>query len=70
MNVYLIRFSGHYLGGEMIVIDETKRKAFNRAKKEISHIGLSHKNIEFSMEDVELIDLNIKTVIMIDDGDY
>lgn len=70
MNVYLVRFSGHYLGGEMLIIDETKRKAFNKAKSEIASMGLENKNEDFSMDDVKVIDCNTKQVIVIDNGDY
>jgi hypothetical protein len=70
MTVFLVRFSGHYLGGEMLIVEETKRKAFNKAKKEIASMGLENKNKDFSMKDVEIIDCKIKQVIVIDNGDY
>jgi hypothetical protein len=70
MNVYLVNFKGHYLGGEMIVVDETKRKAFNQAKKEIIQMGLQSKNEDFSLDDVTQIDTSTKQVILIDNGDY
>jgi nitric oxide synthase oxygenase domain/subunit len=70
MHVFLARFSGHYLGAEILIIEETKRKAFNKAKKEIDSMGLSDKNIDFTIKDIESIDLNIKQVVLIDNGDY
>lgn len=68
--VYLATFSGYYLGGEMIIIAPTKRKAFNRAKSKIQALGLADKNEDFSMGDVRSFDLNVETVEVIDDGDY
>jgi hypothetical protein len=70
MNVFLVRFMGHYLGGELLIIEETKRKAYNKAKKEIAEMGLQESVEHLSMEDVEIIDTNIKQVIVIDNGDY
>lgn len=70
MMVFLVRFNGHYLDGEMIVVDETKRKAFNKAKKELAHLGLEKKNEYFSIHNLELIDIHNKDVILIDNGDY
>lgn len=70
MNVYLVRFAGHYLGAEIVVVAETQRKAFNSAKKEIAHLGLTSENEDLAMEDVELIDVSKPSVILIDNGDY
>lgn len=70
MNVFLARFQGHYLGGEMLIVDETKRKAFNKAKTEIASMGLENQNADFSMDDVEVVDCNIKQIVVIDDGNY
>ncbi len=68
--VFFAKFNGHYLGGEMIIVAPTKRKAFNRAKKKIEEIGLGDKNEDFSMADVRDFDLNIESVEVINDGDY
>jgi hypothetical protein len=68
--VFLVEFNGHYLGGEMIVVTSTKRKAFNRAKKKIEKLGLADKNKNFSMADVRDFDLNVESVEVIDNGDY
>jgi hypothetical protein len=70
MHIFLARFSGHYLSGEMLIVEETKRKAFNKAKKEIESMGLKDKNEDFSIYDVHIIDMNIKQVVVIDNGDY
>lgn len=40
LKTYLAEFKGHYLGGQMIVISTTKRRAFNKAKKEIEQCCL------------------------------
>lgn len=68
--VFLAKFQGEWLGGEMIVVIDTKRKAFNRAKAKIKEMGLIEKNQEFSMDDVYMIDQNVESVEVIDDGDY
>jgi hypothetical protein len=70
MNVYLIRFGGHYMPGEMIVIDETLRKAFNQAKKKIDAMGLSDRNGDLAMDDIQQLDVSKRDVILIDDGNY
>jgi hypothetical protein len=70
MNVFLARFNGHYLGGSILIVEETKRIAFNKAKKEIDSMGLADKNKDFSMDNVEIIDCNNKQIIVIDDGNY
>jgi len=70
MFVYLIQFSGHYLDGEMIVIDETKRKALNQAKKELEDRGLMDKNKNLTLHDVQQIETNKRLLLVIDDGDY
>ncbi len=70
MNVYLIEFNGHYLGGEMVVIDETKRKALNKAKKELEDRKLLNKNKHLTLQDVQEIQTNKKLVLVLNDGDY
>lgn len=70
MMVFLARFNGHYLEGQVIVLDETKRRAFNRVKKEIAAMGLASKNEDFSIHNLELVYLHNKDVILIDNGDY
>lgn len=70
MKVFLVEFSGHYLPGSMIIVEETKRKAFNKAKKEIERMGLIEKNSEFSPSNLYEIENNESDLIMISDGDY
>jgi hypothetical protein len=68
--VFMASFLGHYIGGEMIIVTSTKRKAFNRAKKKIEEMGLAHRNTTFSMKDIRDFDLNVESLEVIDDGDY
>ena len=70
MNVYLVTFSGVYLGGEMIIIDETKRKALNQAKKELEDRGLLVKNKSLTLHDVQEIQTDKSLVLVLDDGTY
>lgn len=70
MKIFLAEFAGQYLKGEMIVVDETKRKAFNKAKKKIEDIGLLEKNQDFSTGDLTEIDYLNKQCIVVDNGDY
>lgn len=70
MNVYIARFNGMFLDGEIILVEETKRKAYNKVKKEIKELELEDKNKDFSMEDVEEIDITKKGFIKVDNGDY
>ena len=70
MNIFLVKFSGHYLGGEMLIAEETQRKAFNKAKKQLDAMGLEAKNKDLSMEDVQMIDCQKTQVLVIDDGNY
>jgi len=70
MNVYLARFRGFYLGGEFLLVDETKRKALNQAKKKLVEIGLSKTSEELTIKDIQQIDTSKRDVIVIDDGDY
>lgn len=70
-NVYLVSFNGHYLSGQMVVVTDTKRKAFNKAKKEIESMGLLDKNEDFSIStNVKMVDTNIEHVNVLDNGDY
>ncbi|MFS0657400.1 hypothetical protein AB1L07_02080 [Niallia alba] len=70
MNVYLLEFNGHYLGGEMIVIDETKRKALNKAKKELEDRGLLNKNKDLTLQDMQEIQTDKRLLLVLNDGDY
>lgn len=70
MNVYLLEFNGHYLGGEMIVIDETKRKALNKAKKELEDRGLLNKNKDLTLHDMQEIQTDKRLLLVLNDGDY
>lgn len=70
MNVYTVVFSGHYLAGSMVVVAETKRKAFNIAKRRIDEMGLFDKNKDFSMEDVVEVDVSRAGIHSESDGDY
>ena len=70
MKLYLIRFNGYYLSGEMLIIDETKRKAFNQVKIKLEDMKLLDKNKDLCVNDLEEIDINAKYLIVIDDGDY
>lgn len=67
---YIVSFNGHYLPGSMIIVAETKRKAFNRAVKELDFMGLSKKNIAFNASDLEEIDTTNEQSLIIWDGDY
>ena len=70
MKIFIAEFTGHYVGGEMLIVDETKRKAFNKAKREIGTMGLESKNKEFSIDDLKEIDYSKKQCVVIDNGDY
>lgn len=70
MYVYLIEFNGHYLGGEMIVINETKRKALNQAKKELKDRGLLNNNKSLTLHDVQEIQTDRNLVLVLNDGNY
>lgn len=71
MNVYLIRINGWYpVSGELLVIDGTKRKAFNQAKKKLEEIGLFDKNKNLKIDDVEEIQTDKRDSIVINDGNY
>lgn len=70
MKVYLLEFGGKWLGGQMIIIDETKRKAFNKAKKELKEMELLDKNSDLTLHDIQEINTDEKSLIIIDDGDY
>lgn len=70
MKVFTVSFGGHYLGGDMVVVDETQRKAYNKAKKQIKEMGLEGKNLDFSMDDVVELDTSKKSVLVLDNGDY
>lgn len=70
MNVYLIKFSGYFLDGKMIVIDETKRKALYQAKKKLDESGLLDKNEDLTLDDVQEIPTDKRSLLLINDGDY
>lgn len=71
MNVYLLSFGGHYIGGNMLIVAETKRKAFNKAKKELKEIGLLEDNEkDLTVDDLMKIDTNNVHAIVINDGNY
>ncbi|MCY8228767.1 hypothetical protein MOC30_14350 [Bacillus spizizenii] len=68
LKTYLAEFKGHYLGGQLIVISTTKRRAFNKAKKEIESMLLNTDG--FTMDDVIEIDTSKESTIVISNGDY
>jgi hypothetical protein len=70
LNVYLIKFSGYFLDGKMIVIDETKRKALYQAKKKLDESGLLDKNEDLTLDDVQEIPTDKRSLLLINDGDY
>lgn len=70
MKVYLVEFGGHYLGGQMIVVTTSTKKALNRAKKKLEEIGLGDKNKSLDEFDVSEINIEKEQVYVIDDGDY
>jgi hypothetical protein len=70
MKVWIYKFSGHYLGGTGIVVDETKLKAFNKAVKEIASQGLAEKNKDFTIEKLVELDINKAGADTLDNGDY
>ena len=70
MKVYLVEFGGHYLGGQMIVVTTSTKKALNRAKKKLEEIGLDDKNKSLDEFDVSEINIEKEQVYVIDDGDY
>lgn len=65
---YLVEFKGCYLTGQLIIISTTKRRAFNKAKKEIESMSLSIDG--FTMDDVTEIDTSKESTIVISNGDY
>lgn len=71
MKVFYVTFSGKYIEGSMVIVEETKVKAFSRAEEKIDELGLSHKNTEFSIDDnIREIDLNEAGIAVLNDGDY
>lgn len=70
MSIYLVEFNGHYLGGQIIVIDETKRKALNQVKKELEERKLLDKNRSLTLHDVQEIQTDKRSILVIDDGNY
>lgn len=70
MKVFLATFQGVWLGGDMIIVDKTKRKAFNKAKKELDKWGLQEKNKDFSIDSLQEIETNQESIILISNGDY
>jgi hypothetical protein len=70
MKVYSFTFKGHWLNGEMIIVDETKRKALNKAKKELDDRGLLDKNKSLTLHDLVEVQTDRQTVYVLNDGDY
>lgn len=70
MKHYHVIFAGHYIGGQMIVTAETKRKAFNLAKKELEIEGLLYKNKDLTMDDLKEFTLDKPETWVLDNGDY
>lgn len=70
MKVYLYIFNGHYIGGSMVIVDDTKRKAFNQAKKSLVEAGLFEKNADMKIDDLVEIETDKRSIEVISDGDY
>lgn len=66
--VYLVPYEGLLSGGLMLISDETKEKAFQRAKKEIKEQGLEESNEEFTIDDLSEIDQEKPEIRIILDG--
>ena len=69
MKVYLIEFNGYYVSGEMLIIDETKRKAFNQVRAKLESMKLIDKNEDLCVDDLQEIDINTRSSIILYDGD-
>lgn len=67
---FYLAIRGEYIGGDMLLIADTRRKAFNDAVKKLKEEGLYEKNKELTMDNLEEIDLTKRQAIMIFDGDY
>lgn len=70
MKVYLIEFGGHYLGGQMIVVTTSTRKALNKARKKLEEIGLGETNKDLSEFNVYEISTEKEQIYVVDNGDY
>jgi hypothetical protein len=66
-SVFLATFKGHYLPGNAIVVADTKRKAYNKLKKELQKQGLGN---DLKVEDLTIVDLNFDSCDIIFNGDY
>jgi hypothetical protein len=67
VNVYIAKFKGHYpVGGEAVVVGETKRKATNALNRELKKQGLE----PVKPDALELLDPNIAEVYILNNGDY
>lgn len=68
--LFLLRFGGVYLGGEMLIVTNTRRKAFNRARKKLDEMLLLKDNLKLTMDDLEELPFKSGLVVVIDDGNY
>lgn len=72
MKFFAVSFNGRFIGGDMIISDETELKAFNRFKKELVRIGLFERNLDIDFQKFKSfeIPLDKPTVYTLSDGDY
>lgn len=76
MRAFILRFSGVWMGAEMILVAETKQKAFNDAlrilKEEKDYKGtpLYEKNKDLTKDDLSEIDLTKRHAYLLSNGDY
>lgn len=66
LKVFLATFNGVWLGGDALIIAETKLKARNKLKKVMEKSDLK----DFDSIDIEEVDINTEQCILIDDGDH
>lgn len=67
MKVFTATFNGHYLPGNAIVVSQTKRKAFNKLKKELEAQVIGK---DLKLDDLTEIDISKGQCIILNDGNY
>lgn len=68
--VFLLRFKGYTLGGEMLIVTSSKQKALNRGRKKLTEMGLLPDNPNLTINDLEELPMTSGMVMVTNDGNY
>jgi len=67
-HAYILEYTGFYLKGVIIVVEENLQRAKERIEKELIESGICVN--DFNINDVAPIDLKKPKTVYLDNGDY